>query len=188
MPEISLRGCRSRPLISYLKALGVLRAVGKQNDALARLRWTADVAELSSRFDREGLEDYFLGEYAPTPIISPWNGGSGFFPGDNALAIGAIEGSKIVRLSLFREAIAVARQTLVDLSIAVKPDPRTEKPKLLRALRRSLPDGALEWLDASVVLVGSDPLPADPRLGRQRRPIRLRQQLLSGGRTSPRVG
>lgn len=155
MPEISLRGCRSRPLMSYLKALGVLRAVGKEEDASTRLRWSADVAELASPFDRVVVEEYFLNHYSPTPIVSPWNGASGFFPGDSMWAMHAIEGSTTDRLSAFREAISSSRQTLSDLSIVVKPANETEKARLLRALRRSLPDAALQWFDASVVLVGN---------------------------------
>lgn len=156
MPELRLAGCRTRPLLGYLKAVGVLRVVARQADPGARGRWVDDVFELASDFDLEGLERFLLERYAPTPVVSPWNGGSGFFPGDDTEAIKAIELDASPRLATFREAIEAAREVLARLGIDQKPDPKAQKPRLLRALRGALPDGALEWLDTAAVLVGDD--------------------------------
>ena len=79
MPEVILEGCTPEPLMSYLKALGVLRLVSEQADPEARACWRNDVFVLRSRLDREDLIDFFLHRYQPTPIIAPWAGGSGFF-------------------------------------------------------------------------------------------------------------
>ena len=38
---------------------------------------------LGTTLTDEELVRFFLDEYRPSPIISPWNGGSGFFPNDN---------------------------------------------------------------------------------------------------------
>lgn len=156
MPEVRLAGCRSRPLLGYLKGLGFLRVVGRQADRVARGRWFAGVFELRSSLDRDELESFLLERYAPTPAVSPWNGGSGFFPKDDTDAIEAIEADRSERLRPYREAISAARRTLVELGIEVKPDRKEQKPRLLRALRGSLPDPALEWLDATVILIGDD--------------------------------
>jgi CRISPR-associated protein Csx17 len=156
VPELRLAGCRTRPLAGYLKAVGVLRVVARQADPGARGRWAGDVFELSTRLDRDELEEFLLERYAPTPVVSPWNGGSGFFPKDDTEAIEAIEADESPRLASFRLAVGAARRTLAALGLERKPDPKTEKPLLLRALRDSLPDEALEWLDAAVVLLGGE--------------------------------
>jgi CRISPR-associated protein Csx17 len=163
--DLRLTGCRSRPLLGYLKALGVLRAVARQSDPRARGRWTGDAFELRSTLGVEELELFMLERYTPTPIVSPWNGGSGFFPKDDARAIEAIESDDSERLAPFRAAVASARATLAELGIDDKPDPKEQKPRLLRALRGALPDVALEWLDAAVVVLGEEQTHFPPLLG-----------------------
>lgn len=79
MPELKLFGCRPEPLICYLKALGVLRLVANQRDSEARGMWKDDVFVLSSVLDRTALLSFFLNKYEPTPLVAPWNGGSGFY-------------------------------------------------------------------------------------------------------------
>jgi CRISPR-associated protein Csx17 len=123
------------------------------------------VFELRSSLEGDALERFFLERYAPTPIVSPWNGGSGFFPKDDTRAIEAIEGDDSERLAPFRAAVSVARSTLAELGIESKPDPKKEKPRLLQALRGSLPDSALEWLDAAVIVVGEEQAHFPPLLG-----------------------
>jgi CRISPR-associated protein Csx17 len=156
VPEVRLIGCRARPLLGYLKAVGILRVVARQADSQARGRWADAGFELASPLDRDQLERFLLERYAPTPVVSPWNGGSGFFPKDDIEAMAAIEADASERLMPFREAIAAARAALAELGIAEKPNPKEEKPRLLRALRGSLPDAALEWLDAAVILLGDE--------------------------------
>jgi CRISPR-associated protein Csx17 len=48
MHEIELAGCRPEPLMSYLKALGILRLVSEQKDPEARGWWECDVFCLRS--------------------------------------------------------------------------------------------------------------------------------------------
>ena len=105
MHEIHLTGCASEPLISYLKALGVLRLVATQADEAARGYWRGDGFVLSSSLDREALCRYFLDRYQPTPVVAPWNGGSGFYEGDKTDGIDAISASTDQRLSRYREVI-----------------------------------------------------------------------------------
>ena len=84
--ELELRGCTPEPLMAYLKALGIFRLVAEQKDPAARACWRNDTFVLLSYLDREVLLRFFLGEYRPTPIVSPWNGGSGL------LSQGQLEG------------------------------------------------------------------------------------------------
>ena len=82
--EIPLPGCTPTPLASYLKALAVLRLVAEAaaedgGDPDATGFWRDDVFVLRTRLTREQLCDFFLERYRPTPLIAPWNGGSGFY-------------------------------------------------------------------------------------------------------------
>ena len=83
MPEVKLSGCTPEPLMSYLKALGVLRVIAEQADVDARLSWAGGVARLQSRLNREEVVDFFINAYAPAPIVGPWGARSGFYPGSS---------------------------------------------------------------------------------------------------------
>jgi CRISPR-associated protein Csx17 len=72
--NIPLAGCRPTPLASYLKALGVLRVVSEQSDPTAAGFWRDERFHLQTRLDKNSLRHFLLQEYAPTPIIAPWNG------------------------------------------------------------------------------------------------------------------
>ena len=76
--QVILEGCSTEPMAGYLKALAVFRLVSEQADPKARGWWVGNAFCLESKFDAEALSQFFLDEYAPTPIIAPWNGGSGF--------------------------------------------------------------------------------------------------------------
>lgn len=92
---IPLDGCVSTPLLSYLKALGVLRLVasplnnakGVAADSSVRGWWENGQFYLRSTLNREALLRFFLEDYTPSEIISPWNGGSGFYPDDKKTGI-----------------------------------------------------------------------------------------------------
>ena len=74
-----LNGCSPAPLANYLKALGILRLVSEQADAQARGWWDGERFCLLSNLSREELQTFFLEKYEPTPLLSPWNAGSGFY-------------------------------------------------------------------------------------------------------------
>lgn len=114
-----LTGCSPTPLAFYLKGLGVLRLVGEQKDGEARGWWQDEHFCLLTRLDRAELERFFADEYAPTPFVSPWNKGSGFYnKADEALR--AIEASTAPRLEQFRAGIAAGRAQLERLREADK--------------------------------------------------------------------
>jgi CRISPR-associated protein Csx17 len=105
---IPLNGCAPVPLAHYLKALGILRLVAEQVDPAARGRWCGEQFELYFSGDRESLVKFFVTDYRPTPVLAPWNGGSGFFPKDNDQALYAIGAGRTPRLEHYRGAIAAA--------------------------------------------------------------------------------
>ena len=113
-----LDGCAPAPLAHYLKALGILRLVAEQADD-ARGWWDGDRFRLATKLTREEIETFFLRDYQPTPVVSPWNKGAGFFaPADPGLA--PIEASRSARLALFRTGISASRSRLAELSRADK--------------------------------------------------------------------
>lgn len=151
MNALFLAGCAPIPLAHYLKALGILRLVAEQADPDAAGCWQRDVFVLHSRLDRDGLLDFFLHRYQPTPILAPWNGGSGFFPKDNQAALKAIETSHALRFDRFCQAIQAARAALSRAGLSTKPD-SAQKEALLRLCRSTFPEDALDWLDAAYLL------------------------------------
>jgi CRISPR-associated protein Csx17 len=154
VPELILEGCRTRPLAGYLKGLGILRVLAQQHDPRVRVRWHGGALELSSDLDADGLRDFWMRRYAPTPVLSPWNGGSGFYARGNSAAVAnlaGIERSDDERLRRYRDLAGLTHAILRELEITETPD-RERKAQLVRAARRRWPDQALEWLDAAIVL------------------------------------
>ena len=96
--QILLSGCTLEPMAAYLKAVAVFRLVSEQVDSSARGHWSGRVFCLESTLDREGLERFFLEQYCPTPIVAPWNGGSGFSEGDRREGMDKILASSTERL------------------------------------------------------------------------------------------
>ncbi len=161
MNEHVLRGCAPMPLARYLKALGVQRLVAEQKDHAATGCWRNEQFILTTVLTREDLEDFFLGQYSPTPIVAPWNGGSGFYPRDNQAALQKLEKAESERFAIYRQVIGLCRQQVAGLEESPKKE---EKEHLLARLRARLPDRALEWLDAAVLL-GGDRANYPPLLG-----------------------
>lgn len=112
-----LIGCTPTPLANYLKALGVLRLVAEQVDSAARGWWQDEHFCLITRLTSEELEDFFLKDYQPTPIISPWNKGSGFYKADDP-GLTSLETSTASRFNSYRKGVADARRLLDSVSNA----------------------------------------------------------------------
>lgn len=144
--EIKLDGCTPEPLMSYLKALGVFRLVAEQADPAATLSWRGGVAHLQSKLNRDELIEFFDEQYRPTPIVAPWNGGSGFYGGGSE-PLEAIAASDVDRLQLYRDTIDRIRQFVP----AGKPKDDDKEALLIRC-RSELPDEVVPWLDVCFVL------------------------------------
>jgi CRISPR-associated protein Csx17 len=158
MTDLALLGCTPEPLMNYLKALGVFRLVAEQADPQARLSWRGGVAHLQSTLERDGLIEFFTNEYRPTPILAPWNGGSGFYGGGSE-PLDAIADSNSSRLERYRQAIDRIR------TFIPKAKPKDEeKDALLARCRRELADEVVPWLDVCFVL-GEDGPRFFPLLG-----------------------
>ena len=135
-PErLTLDGCSPTPLASYLKALGVLRLLssaannvsGEAADPGVRGWWEGERFHLRTTLGRDGVLGFFLHEYAPSPVIAPWNGRAGFLEGvghggqastrEGAVLMREIENSTSARLHRMRSTIRLlqAKDELVSL-------------------------------------------------------------------------
>jgi CRISPR-associated protein Csx17 len=149
--NIPLTGCRPQPLASYLKALGVLRIVAEQADANAAGFWEDEQFCILCRLDPPALTRFFLETYTPTPIIAPWNGGSGFYPKDAKDGITALAQAVAARFAPYRTAIAVGERLLAERGLSERPTDE-DKAALIAAVRAEADDNVLAWLDAAVAL------------------------------------
>ena len=123
---LGLNMCAPTPLASYLKALGVLRLIsspanhvaGNAADRHARGWWENECFHLGTTLGRDALLHFFLHDYAPSPIIAPWNGRAGFLEGDagetssriGAVLMNAIEKSTCPRLEVMRRTVGSLRK------------------------------------------------------------------------------
>jgi len=152
--EHILGGCTPTPLAHYLKALGILRLVAEQRDSQVAGRWQGEHFVISTVLNLDELENFFLNQYRPTPVIAPWNGGSGFYPNDNKSGIDAIASSRTTRLEIFKDVIELIRGCVGSRTESPKND---EKSLFLGVIRATLPDSALAWFDAAVMLSTEKP-------------------------------
>lgn len=140
--DLELAGCTPEPLMNYLKALGVLRLVTEQKDSGARAWWKNDVLWLRSPllFGTEESRDqksnrltsFFLRDYRPTPLLAPWNGGSGFYlkwdekkaafkDREACEALSRIELSTATRFAPYRDQIRSIKTALKHKAKCVNP-------------------------------------------------------------------
>jgi CRISPR-associated protein Csx17 len=164
MHELRLEGCTATPLGSYLKALAVLRLVTEQVEKDARGYWSGETFVLQSSLDEHSLLRFFLEQYAPTPIVAPWNGASGFYPKDNKEGITAIEGTTERRFQKYREAIGKCK-AFKEVQEGKSDDEKSRRTTILLRCRAELSDAAVEWLDAAMGVAADGSRSFAPVLG-----------------------
>ena len=159
---LALPGCAPTPLASYLKALGVLRLIsspanhvsGNAADPHVRGWWENECFHLRTTLSRDALLHFFLHDYAPSPIIAPWNGGGGFYPKDNKDGFDPLAAHQVAeRFEHISSAIRYSNLVIDGLALAERPE-GAAKAELVSALRAGLPDAALDWLDEALALSG----------------------------------
>ncbi len=153
---VGLEGCRPEPLGSYLKAVGLLRAVATQADPNVTGHWDGDRFVLGSELARGDLQQFLLCRWVPTPVVSPWNKDGGIKATGLHGKAADIAASNDARLRGYQAALARAQSVLADTERLVEEaqhagtrlDDRAQKRVLLQLLRNRLPDEAILWLDA----------------------------------------
>jgi CRISPR-associated protein Csx17 len=130
-----------------------LRLVSEQMDCKVRGGWRGDTFVLDTDLTLDALVEFLVDEYRPSPIITPWNKGSGFGPDDAVKspaafeAVSAIRSSDLPRLAAYREAVGAALQLSEDPSWAL-----LDKADQVSLCRSALPDECIEWIDAAVII------------------------------------
>ena len=103
--SVLFAGLQAQSLGGYMSALGVLRVCSELAAGCSiRCRWLEHGFELSGLSESEVIS-LIAKHYCPTPIVSPWAGGSGFAEGEDAAALNQIRTSADPRLSAYRGVI-----------------------------------------------------------------------------------
>ncbi len=161
--ELVLAGCAPVPLAGYLKAIAALRLIAEQADPGIRGAWRGDRFVLQTTMSESDLARFFVESYRPTPVVAPWNSGSGFWPKDNREGIDALAASQQPRLAEYRAAIETSRD-LVRQTGGTEAPKEQRKAEMVLALRGRLAEQACQWLDGALALT-ADGLRYPPMLG-----------------------
>lgn len=167
MTDLALKGCTYEPMSAYLSALAILRLVSEQKDSDAKGWWDKlGVFHLDSCLDEEGLVNFFLEEYRPTPIVSPWNKGSGFYDTGKGKCkcIDVILNDRSERLDSYREILKITYEIINHYKIN-KSNLESLKNDLIKICRDNFSDNAIEWIDASTIITPSGKSVYPPILG-----------------------
>lgn len=167
-----LTGLRPEPLARYLAGLGVIRLIAEQADPGATARWSPDGLVIETTV--ADIANWLAAEYVPTPVLSPWNGGSGFGAKDvePKRRLARLLADESRRLAGFRAAMDAATAAMRKAVVAgwIKEDSKgdskiVDKQRLVQDFRNRCPDALLPWVDACVVLTSADRSEFPPLLG-----------------------
>lgn len=151
-----LEGCAPVPLAGYLKGLGVLRLVAEQADENALGFWRDERFVLQTKLTEDKLVTFFIEVYRATPVVAPWNSGSGFWRKDNREGIDAIKAGKSAKLDSYKEAVRVCEELIAAKSLS-SPPKEQEKAAFISDLRAELSNEACRWLDGAIALTIKGP-------------------------------
>lgn len=149
MVQHHLPGFRTTPLASYLAGLGLVRVLGEQADPALTAVWTPDGLTIETTVD--DIAGWLCDAYRPTPVLSPWNGGSGFGERDKTSkqALERLMSLPGDRTAPFRQAMTAATVVAEQFQAGA-----WSKERALVELRNRCPEPLLPWLDAAVVIAG----------------------------------
>lgn len=175
MNDIVLDGCTPTPLSNYLKALGVLRLLSAR-DPQTRGFWRGDCFVLRTAQDRAAIERFLLHDYEPTPVMAPWNGGSGFYYQERkskeidpvtgkkkklgiydqettaTKIVDAVLTSESKRLEAYRTSLLQAKLAVQNAGLVTSPDSGRKKDDFILSLRATLPDECIQAMDAGLAV------------------------------------
>jgi CRISPR-associated protein Csx17 len=149
-----LTGLRPEPLGAYLVGLGLIRLLGEQADPSTAAAWSPDGLVIESTVDE--IARWLVDGYVPTPVLSPWNEGSGFGAKDRTPkeTLDALLSDSSPRLAPFRAAMPAASAAASAFRASSSLPKDQAKERAVREFRNRCPDALLPWIDASVVLAG----------------------------------
>jgi CRISPR-associated protein Csx17 len=149
-----LPGLRPEPLAGYLAGLGLIRVLAEQADPRATAAWTPDGLAIATEVP--DIARWLAEEYVPTPVLSPWNGGSGFGSKDKEplRRLDLLRTHPSPRLANLRLAINVAEDVVSGARAAgwITESGVAEKDRVVLEFRNRCPDELLPWIDAAIIL------------------------------------
>jgi CRISPR-associated protein Csx17 len=149
---VRVAGARADSLLGYLRGIAIFRLTSAQLDAGVRASWENGSMVLHG-IERDRLVQFLLEDYAPTPVLNPWNSGAGFDAKSKVQeagkALDRLDCQQGARWSDYREALRGARQVLEKFGDSEVKD---AKAQIVSRLRSTLSDRALEWIDAAVLI------------------------------------
>ena len=151
---IRLDGCRPALLSSYMVGMGVFRLTAEQRDSDVRACWENDRLVLETGITKDGLVDFLMRGYNPSPVIGPWS--------IDEYKKGVRLAKPIIgldRMHEYRKAVESTNRVLeafheskgIDGEVT-KGDIDKDKSGFIRMCRNMWPDKAVEWLDAVAIL------------------------------------
>lgn len=170
---LELRGCTPEPLGNYLKGLGVFRLIAEQADPLARAWWEDGVLRVLQHkwcdkvTANEQVIKWLMNECHFTPLLAPWQKGTGYLPiGKRAAGGSALRdllGATHPGTRYYREVFRSFAEAL-GVTLSGEPGEWPEQMKgvdldvsdahLLRVVRNRMRSFVgLKWLDAVGVLL-----------------------------------
>jgi CRISPR-associated protein Csx17 len=163
-----LAGLRPEPLASYLAGLGLIRVLGDQADRGATASWEPGGLVIETTI--ADIPRWLAEDYVPTPVLSPWNGGSGFGAKDvePRRRLAQLLADASPRLAGFRAAADAAEAAVrrARASGWISQDGKVaDKQRLVQEFRNRCPDSLLPWIDACVVLTSAAKAQFPPLLG-----------------------
>lgn len=156
--EHVLTGCAPVPLAGYLKALGVFRLVAEQKDEDARGFWRDERFVLKTKLSKDDLVRFLVEDYAPTPVVSPWNKSSGYWSGDGENrrdvinSVMKMSGDRFIEL---KHSIDVALDVVRETGFNSLPDDtdlaQSVKQMVIKNLKYYASDKFAEWIDCAII-------------------------------------
>ena len=152
-----LDGCKTDPLSSYLKSLGLLRVLSR-NDPETTARWQNSRFVIDCGMDADAITDHLLNRYEPSPIIGPWSY-SKYEDKTRPLLLSIIASDKD-RFAVYQKTLDRMDDVMSKFATIIKKpkkkiiktDVDQHKLLLLKMCRNNLPDDAIPWIDATFVI------------------------------------
>ena len=143
-----LTGCTTNSLGSYLKALGLFDILSKRYSD-TRAYWENDEFNIILPLEsEEDIINFFIEEYEPLPVVSPWNNGGGFVNPKPELK--NLLSSGEARLGTYQSVIRQTQEIMHRLGIK-KIDPKKNKLDIVKECRNYLPAETVKWIDTALI-------------------------------------
>ena len=163
--KYKLYGCKTAPASSYLKSIGLIKLLSKIDPTITAF-WENDYFVIQTGRTQEKIYDYFLNEYEPTPVISPWSYNKYEKTKESLKSL--LKSNK--RFKTYEEIINQIEKSIFKKfkeTIGQRAEKKSidkNKTYLLKLCRNMMPEEYIPWLDVVYVLGTEKPSYA-PLLG-----------------------